>query len=78
MNKELFVAIMTSIEALMQVPGTQLQLLEPTLRQLKQDLKDANITPPDELDSLIEEAAIARSEMIQDLIEYYYSCYPNY
>lgn len=53
---------MTSIEALLQVPGTQLQTIEPTLRQLLTDLKNAGITPPAELDNLIEEAAIAHAE----------------
>lgn len=53
---------MTSIEALLQVPGTQLQTIEPTLRQLLTDLKNAGITPPVELDDLIEDAAIAHAE----------------
>ena len=53
---------MTSIEALLQVPGTQLQTIEPTLRQLLTDLKNAGITPPAELEGLIEEAAIAHAE----------------
>ena len=53
---------MTSIEALLQVPGTQLQHIEPTLRQLMTDLKNSNITPPADLDALIEEAAIAKTE----------------
>ena len=53
---------MTSIEALLQVPGTQLQTIEPTLRQLLTDLKNARITPPAELNDLIEEAAIAHAE----------------
>lgn len=60
--KELASAVMTSIEALLQVPGTQLQHIEPTLRQLLADLKAANITPPAELDELIEDAAIAHAE----------------
>ena len=53
---------MTSIEALLQVPGTQLQHIEPTLRQLLLDLKAANITPPAELDELIEDAAVSHAE----------------
>ena len=53
---------MTSIEALLQVPGTQLQTIEPTLRQLLTDLKNAGITPPVELEGLIEDAAIAHAE----------------
>lgn len=53
---------MTSIEALLQVPGTQLQHIESTLRQLMTDLKNANIIPPAELDTLIEEAAVAHFE----------------
>lgn len=60
MKKELCSAVMTSIEALLQVPGTQLQHIESTLRQLLTDLENAGITPPAELDDLIEEAAIAR------------------
>lgn len=62
---------MTSIEALLQVPGTQLQHIESTLRQLLSDLKKAGITPPAELDDLIEEAAIAHAEemaMLKDCI----------
>lgn len=59
MKKELCSAVMTSIEALLQVPGTQLQHIESTLRQLLTDLENAGITPPAELDDLIEEAAIA-------------------
>ena len=62
MKKELCSAVMTSIEALLQVPGTQLQTIEPTLRQLMTDLKNSNITPPADLDALIEEAAIAHAE----------------
>ena len=62
MKKELCSAVMTSIEALLQVPGTQLQTIEPTLRQLMTDLKNSNITPPAELDILIEEAAVAKAE----------------
>ena len=62
MKKELCSAVMTSIEALLQVPGTQLQHIESTLRQLLTDLENAGITPPAELDDLIEEAAIARCE----------------
>lgn len=64
MKKELCSAVMTSIEALLQVPGTQLQHIESTLRQLLADLKAANITPPAELDDLIEEAAVAHAETI--------------
>lgn len=64
MKQELAKAIMTSVEALMQVPGTQLQTIEPTLRQLMTDLKNSNITPPAELDSLIEDAAVAHAEDI--------------
>lgn len=62
MTQNLCQAVMTSIEALLQVPGTQLQHIESTLRQLMTDLKNANITPPADLDILIEEAAIAHSE----------------
>ena len=62
MKKELCSAVMTSIEALLQVPGTQLQHIELTLKQLLTDLKNAGITPPAELDDLIEEAAVAHSE----------------
>lgn len=62
MKKELCSAVMTSIEALLQVPGTQLQHIESTLRQLLADLKAANITPPAELDELIEDAAVAHAE----------------
>ena len=53
---------MSSIDALTHVPGTQLQIIEPTLRQLLEDLKKAGITPPAELDSLIEDAAVAHFE----------------
>lgn len=62
MTQNLCKAVMTSIEALLQVPGTQLQHIESTLRQLMTDLKNANITPPEDLDILIEEAAIAHFE----------------
>lgn len=64
MQQNLSVALMTSIEALMQVPGTQLQHIESTLRQLLTDLKEANVTPPAELNDLIEEAAIAHAETL--------------
>lgn len=64
MKQALTTAVMTSIEALLQVPGTQLQTIEPTLRQLLTDLKNAGITPPVELDDLIEDAAIAHAEDI--------------
>ena len=62
MTTELCSAVMTSIEALLQVPGTQLQHIESTLRQLLTGLKAANITPPAELDGLIEDAAVAHAE----------------
>lgn len=62
MKQTLATAVMTSIEALLQVPGTQLQHIESTLRQLRTDLKEAGITPPAELDNLIEDAAIAHAE----------------
>lgn len=62
MKTTLCSAVMTSIEALLQVPGTQLQHIESTLRQLMTDLKIAGITPPAELDDLIKEAAIAHAE----------------
>ena len=62
MRLTLIQALEPSIEALKQVPGTQLQTIEPTLRQLLTDLKNAGITPPVELDDLIEEAAIAHFE----------------
>ena len=61
MKKELCSAVMTSIEALLQVPGTQLQHIEPTLRQLLADLKAANITPPAELDELIEDDLVMQN-----------------
>ena len=54
---------MTSIEALEQVPGTQLQHIEPTLRQLLTDLKNAGITLHADLYGLIEHAAVARAEI---------------
>ena len=54
---------MTSIEALEQVPGTQLQHIEPTLRQLLTDLKNAGITLHADLYGLIEHAAIAHAEI---------------
>lgn len=62
MKKELCSAVMASIEALLQVPGTQLQTIESTLRQLLTDLKKAGITPPADLDTLIEDAAVAKAE----------------
>lgn len=62
MTQKLSAAVLTSIEALLQVPGTQLQHIESTLRQLLADLKAANITPPAELDELIEDAAVAHAE----------------
>lgn len=62
MTQKLSAAVLTSIEALLQVPGTQLQYIESTLRQLLADLKAANITPPAELDELIEDAAVAHAE----------------
>lgn len=62
MTQNLCQAVMTSIEALLQVPGTQLQHIESTLRQLLADLKAANITPPADLDMLIEDAAVAHFE----------------
>lgn len=43
MKKELCSAVMASIEELLQVPGTQLQHIESTLRQLMTDLKNANL-----------------------------------
>lgn len=62
MRQELSVALASTMDALMQVPGTQLQHIESTLRQLLADLKAANLEVPAELDDLIEEAAIAKAE----------------
>ena len=73
MKQALTTAVMTSIEALLQVPGTQLQTIEPTLRQLLTDLKNAGITPPVELDDLIEDAAIAHAETMAMLKDCSYS-----
>lgn len=73
MKLTLIQALESSIEALKQVPGTQLQTIEPTLRQLLTDLKNAGITPPVELDDLIEEAAIAHAETIAMLKDCSYS-----
>jgi hypothetical protein len=55
-------AIMTSIEALKQVPGTELLHIEATLRQLKADLQNLNITIPQTLEELVEDAAVAHAE----------------
>ena len=54
---------MTSIEALLQVPGTQLQTIEATLRQLYKDLQEANLPIPDDLEVLIGDAAEAKVEL---------------
>lgn len=62
MKTQLLQALEQSIDALTHVPGTQLQTIEATLRQLMTDLKEHNITPPAELDDLIEDAAIAHFE----------------
>lgn len=62
MTQKLSAAVLTSIEALLQVPGTQLQYIKSTLRQLLTDLRNANMGIPAELDDLIEEAAIAHAE----------------
>lgn len=63
-------AVMTSVEAFLQVPGTQLQHIEPTLRQLLSDLKKAGITPPADLDDLIEHAALSRIEEMWEACMY--------
>lgn len=62
MEKNLLEAVTSFMKELQQVPGTQLQLIEGTLRQLKTDLTTLN---PDShgLDDLIEWAAIARAEV---------------
>lgn len=60
--KQLAQAVAVFTDALCKVPGTQLQHIENTLRQLMTDLKKAGIIPPAELDDLIEEAAIAHFE----------------
>lgn len=60
--KQLAQAVVVFTDALCKVPGTQLQHIEKTLRQLMTDLKEAGITPQAELDDLIEEAAIAHFE----------------
>jgi uncharacterized protein YkwD len=62
MKATLLDAVMTSIEALQQVPGTKLQHIESTLRQLKADLREYYNDYPVALDDLIEEAAIAHAE----------------
>lgn len=92
MKQALATAVMTSIEAFLQVPGTQLQHIELTLRRLLADLRNAGVEIPAELDDLIEEAAIAHLEDIAHMNEvdydgdeeyyrrkYYekYGCYPG-
>ena len=62
MKAELTQAITAFTNALMHVPGTQLQTIQETLRQLRKDLTEANIPPMAELDDLIEEAEIAHAE----------------
>lgn len=71
MKQQLAQAVAATVDALCKVPGTQLQHIESTLRQLMTDLKEAGITPPAELDELIEDAAIAHFEemaMMKDCI----------
>jgi hypothetical protein len=62
MRLTLIQALEPSIEALKHVPGTQLQHILETLRQLKEDLEESNLPIPEDLDSLIEEASVARDE----------------
>lgn len=76
MKKELFSAVASFTEELLQVPGTQLQHIEQTLRQLREDLSKHSAVLAD-LDTLIEDAAVAHAEeiaMMKDCIgpeEYY-------
>lgn len=60
--KQLAQAVAAFTDALCKVPGTQLQHIEKTLRQLRNDLTESGIGVLAELDDLIEDAAIAHAE----------------
>ena len=62
MFQQLTKALVTSIDALKQVPGTQLQYILSTLQQLRKDLRNAGIPMPVELDDLTEHAAVSKAE----------------
>lgn len=65
--KQLAQAVAVFTDALCKVPGTQLQHIELTLRQLRDDLIDSGIGVLAELDDLIEDAAIAKAETMAEL-----------
>lgn len=70
--KELSNAVKDFIEALNNVPGVQLMHIEDTLRQLRTDLGVANLPIMADLDTLIEDAAIADAEVRAILEEEHY------
>ena len=56
-------AVKDFIEALNHVPAVQLMHIESTLRQLREDLTNSNLLVMADLDTLIEDAAIAHAEV---------------
>lgn len=57
-------AVKDFTEALNHVPAVQLMHIESTLRQLREDLTNSNLPVLADLDTLIEDAAIAHAEMM--------------
>lgn len=60
-------AVKDLIEALNHVPAVQLMHIESTLRQLRTDLTNSNLPVLADLDTLIEDAAIAHAEVLEEL-----------
>lgn len=57
-------AVKDFTEALNHVPAIQLMHIESTLRQLREDLTNSNLPILADLDTLIEDAAIAHAEVM--------------
>lgn len=57
-------AVKDFTEALNHVPAIQLMHIEETLRQLREDLTNSNLPILADLDTLIEDAAIAHAEVM--------------
>lgn len=78
-------AVKDFTEALNHVPAVQLMHIESTLRQLREDLTNSNLPVLADLDTLIEDAAIAHAEVramckdCEEPVEYSHETYyPEY
>ena len=73
MKLTLIQALEPSIEALKHVPGTQLQYILETLRQLKEDLEESNLPIPEDPCEQAQDYTTMRKIIEFEVLDYNYS-----